>query len=144
MPIRYSGWIAVGLSGRPSARRGRRDGRCRLAVVGQLRPKDRPALSLRAAAFVAISKSIEDELREAWNPGRRASRLVETIHRTPKIPRIVAIPNGVPVPEVAWQRRPELAAARLRGFVGRLAPEKGLDTLIDAWPSVRAGPAGPS
>ena len=23
-------------------------------------------------------------------------------------------------------------------FVGRLAPEKGLDTLIDAWPSVRA------
>ena len=60
------------------------------------------------------------------------------IHRTPETPRIVAIPNGVPVPETAWQRRPEWRAAPRAVFVGRLAPEKGLDTLIDAWPSVRA------
>jgi len=93
----------------------------------------------RADAFVAISKSIEDELREAWHTGTmRSSWFREAIHRTPEMPRIVAIPNGVPVPETAWQRRPEWRAAPRAVFVGRLAPEKGLDTLIDAWPSVRA------
>ena len=50
----------------------------------------------------------------------------------------MAIPNGVPVPEFAWQRRPDWRAAPRAVFVGRLAPEKGLDTLIDAWPLVRA------
>ena len=35
---------AAGLSGRASARRGRRDRRCGLAVLGQLRPEDRPPL----------------------------------------------------------------------------------------------------
>jgi len=88
---------------------------------------------------VAISKSIEDELREAWHTGTmRSSWFREAIHRTPEMPRICAIPNGVPVPETAWQRRPEWRAAPRAVFVGRLAPEKGLDTLIDAWPSVRA------
>jgi glycosyltransferase involved in cell wall biosynthesis len=50
----------------------------------------------------------------------------------------VALPNGVPVPERPWQRRPEWRAAPRAAFVGRLAPEKGLDTLIDAWPLVRS------
>jgi len=93
----------------------------------------------QADAFVAISKSIEDELREAWCTGTmRPSRSVGTDQRTPEAPRIVAIPNGVPVPETAWQRRPEWRVAPRAVFVGRLAPEKGLDTVIDAWPSVQA------
>jgi glycosyltransferase involved in cell wall biosynthesis len=93
----------------------------------------------RATAFVAISKSIEHELREAWNGGTmRPSRLEEMWHRTPETPRIEAIPNGVPVPELAWQRRSDWSAAPRAVFVGRLAPEKGLDTLINAWPLVRA------
>jgi glycosyltransferase involved in cell wall biosynthesis len=68
----------------------------------------------------------------------RPSRLEEMIHRTPEVPRIEAIPNGVPVPELPWQRRPHWSAAPRAVFVGRLAPEKGLDTLISAWPLVRA------
>jgi glycosyltransferase involved in cell wall biosynthesis len=93
----------------------------------------------RAAAFVAISRSIESELREAWHSGTmRSSRWGEVFDRTPKEPRIQAIPNGVPVPELAWQRRPDWRMAPRAAFVGRLAPEKGLDSLIDAWPLVRA------
>ena len=53
-------------------------------------------------------------------------------------PRIVSIPNGVPIPAVAWQVRPGWRESPRAVFVGRLAKEKGLDTLITAWPIVRA------
>jgi glycosyltransferase involved in cell wall biosynthesis len=93
----------------------------------------------RADAFVAISKSIENELREAWRTGTmRSSRSADVDHHALEAPRIVAIPNGVPVPEKAWQRRTEWRASPRAMFVGRLAPEKGLDTVINAWPLVRA------
>jgi glycosyltransferase involved in cell wall biosynthesis len=92
----------------------------------------------RVDAFVAISKSIEQELREAWHTGTmRSSPLQELFHRTPDAPPIIPISNGVPVPETLWQCRPEWRAAPRAVFVGRLAPEKGLDMLIDAWPTVR-------
>ena len=52
-------------------------------------------------------------------------------------PRIVSIPNGVPVPESPWHIRPAWETAPRAVFVGRLAPEKGLDTLVLAWPRVR-------
>jgi glycosyltransferase involved in cell wall biosynthesis len=92
-----------------------------------------------ADAFVAISQSIEGELRGAWDSGTmRRSWFAKWVDRTPQSLRVRAIPNGVPVPETAWQRRSEWPAAPRAVFIGRLAPEKGLDTLIDAWPSVRA------
>ncbi|MEW4566875.1 glycosyltransferase family 4 protein [Tautonia sp. JC769] len=94
----------------------------------------------QADAVVAISKPIEDELRRAgYNPAK--------IHR---------LPNGVPVPEAPWRRRDDWRNAPRAAYVGRLAPEKGLDTLIEAWPIVRKafpraelvlhgdGPEGPS
>jgi glycosyltransferase involved in cell wall biosynthesis len=88
-----------------------------------------------ASAFVAISKAIEAELQDAWHTGTMRDPRRE--HATAE-PRIVSIPNGVPVPPVPWQRRPDWRAEPRAAFVGRLAPEKGLDTLIDAWPAVRA------
>jgi glycosyltransferase involved in cell wall biosynthesis len=47
-----------------------------------------------ASAFVAISKAIEAELREAWQTGTmRASRLDDASRRSPAGPRIASIPN---------------------------------------------------
>jgi glycosyltransferase involved in cell wall biosynthesis len=76
----------------------------------------------QAGAFVAISRAIADELVAAGYDRER-------IH---------LLPNGVPVPERPWQRRPGWRDAPRAIFVGRLAPEKGLGSLIDAWPLVRA------
>lgn len=78
-----------------------------------------------ATAIVAISKAIEAELAGVWPEG------------TGPRPSIVSIPNGVPVPLESWQRRPDWRLSPRAAYVGRLAPEKGLDTLIDAWPTVR-------
>ena len=75
----------------------------------------------QADAFVAISREIERELREA-------GFAEDKIH---------SLPNGVPVPATAWQRRPEWRKAPRAVFVGRLAPEKNLPSLIRAWPNVR-------
>ena len=75
----------------------------------------------QADAFVAISREIACELKDAgYDPAR--------IH---------ALPNGVPVPERPWQRRPDWRQAPRAIFVGRLAPEKGLHFLIRGWPGVR-------
>ena len=74
----------------------------------------------RADAFVAISKAVHDELTTA---GYEPSRIHD-------------LPNGVPVPRRAWQRRAEWSRAPHAMFVGRLAPEKNLAALIDAWPIV--------
>ncbi len=74
-----------------------------------------------ADAFVSISQSVTEELTAAgYDPAK--------IH---------ALPNGVPVPEPAWNRRPNWREAPRATFLGRLAPEKGIDLLIDAWPVVR-------
>jgi glycosyltransferase involved in cell wall biosynthesis len=73
----------------------------------------------RADAFVAISPSVRGELvAEGYDPSR-----------------IFDLPNGVPVPEVPWQFWGSPDSLRAT-FVGRLAPEKGLDALVDAWPIV--------
>jgi glycosyltransferase involved in cell wall biosynthesis len=75
----------------------------------------------QASGFVAISRDIARELSAGgYEPAR--------IH---------SLPNGVPVPESAWQCRPGWRAAPRAVFVGRLASEKGLNILIDAWPLVR-------
>ncbi len=68
-----------------------------------------------ASAFVAISKAIENELHGAWMTGtlRGAASL-----------RIVSIPNGVPVPPIAWQRRSDWRTEPRAAFVGRLRPRR--------------------
>jgi glycosyltransferase involved in cell wall biosynthesis len=74
----------------------------------------------QADAFVSISTAITDELiAEGYDSAK--------IH---------ALPNGVPIPAQPWQPRPDWRDAPHAVFVGRLAPEKGLHTLIDSWPLV--------
>ena len=73
----------------------------------------------QADGFVAISAATRGELVAAgYDPAR--------VHD---------LPNGVPVPDQLWQPAPR-AVPRHAAFVGRLAPEKGLDALVDAWPIV--------
>jgi glycosyltransferase involved in cell wall biosynthesis len=75
-----------------------------------------------ADAVVSISPPVASELKRAgFDPSK--------LH---------AMPNGVPVPEPPWQRRAGWRDEPRAVFVGRLAPEKGLDVLIDAWPQVLA------
>jgi glycosyltransferase involved in cell wall biosynthesis len=75
----------------------------------------------QADAFVAISEAVRRELVGA---GYDESRIVD-------------LPNGVPMPAEPWSPRPDWAESPHAVFVGRLAPEKGLHALIDAWPIVR-------
>ncbi len=75
-----------------------------------------------ADAVVAISRAVAEELTAAgYDPAR-----------------IVSLPNGVPVPDEPWRRRHDWREAPRAVFVGRLAPEKGLRTLVRAWPTVLA------
>ncbi len=88
------------------------------------------ALRRHAGAFVAVSGPIRDELRRAGIPGDR----------------IRSIPNGVDTrrfaPSDDAERRHLRRALALPPvpvvlYAGRLAPEKGVDLLLDAWAEAR-------
>ncbi len=93
----------------------------------------------RADAFVSISPRISAEIEQSWRNGTlRPSWFQERLRPTPAQPRIQALPNGVPLPESPWRPRDDWRLAPRAVFVGRLAPEKRLDLLLQAWPLVRA------
>lgn len=74
--------------------------------------------TLKADAFVALSERIRDDLvGSGYDPGK--------IH---------VIPNGVPIPADPWI--PKGNGPPVVTFVGRLAFEKGIDRLLEAWPLV--------
>ena len=83
-----------------------------------------------ARSACAAGRRMPSSPSRGRSPGSWARRAFEPA-------RIHALPNGVPVPESPWQRRPDWRKAPRAVFVGRLAPEKGLRSLIRAWPSVR-------
>lgn len=77
-------------------------------------------LLLRAEAWQAISRRIADALNAAGVPEQR----------------IRALPNGVDLSRFS-ARAPEPSRPQTRFvFVGRLVPEKGLDTLLDAFAAI--------
>jgi len=88
------------------------------------------ALRRRADAFVAVSRPIREELLAAGLPGAR-------VH---EIPNGVDTRRHLPVDEPERRR-----ARRALGlppvpavvYAGRLAPEKGVDVLVDAWADAR-------
>lgn len=71
----------------------------------------------QANAFVALSPRIADELLKAGYPAAK----------------IKTIANGVPVSELSKSK--DVTNHNVI-FVGRLADEKGIDTLLEAWPAV--------
>ena len=77
-----------------------------------------------ADGFVAISPAIRGELLAA---GYDAAKVHD-------------LPNGVPVPAEPWGPRGGEASRAV--FVGRLAPEKGLGALVEAWGIVRRARPG--
>jgi glycosyltransferase involved in cell wall biosynthesis len=101
-----------------------------LARQGPLGRARLAALRRHAGAFVAVSDPIRDELARAGVPAER----------------IRSIPNGVdtrrfsPVadPERRWLRRAlALPPVPVVLYSGRLAPEKGVDLLVEAWAEAR-------
>ena len=91
-----------------------------------------------ADAFVSISKSVENELYQALCSGTmRPLQLAGNFYSNKKNPDIVSISNGVPVPDAPWQIRHNWKSSPRAVFAGRMAPEKGLDTLVAAWSQVR-------
>jgi glycosyltransferase involved in cell wall biosynthesis len=105
-----------------------------LARQGPLGSARLAALRRLASAFVAVSDPIRDELVGAGIPGARIRR----------------IPNGVDTRRFAAAANPaerarlrsvlRLSAGPVAVYTGRLAPEKGVDVLVEAWGAARRGP----
>ena len=127
--LKHDAYVAVGrgaaarVPGGAPARGGRGDRRPRLAVLGAVRPDDRPALPRGRRGRLDLAGDHRRAARRPATTRRRISRLPQRRARSPPTP---------------WQPPARLAVAPRAVFVGRLAPEKGLDTLVDAWPLVRA------
>lgn len=95
-------------------------GRARLAAVVR-----------RADAFVAVSRAIRDELLAAGAPAERVWSIANGVDGDRFAPAAAA-------ERAALRRALELPAGPLVVYAGRLALEKGVDVLLDAWPAVAA------
>jgi glycosyltransferase involved in cell wall biosynthesis len=82
-------------------------------------------------AFVAISSLIEQELRDVGIPEHRIHRIGNGID-------VDAYRPATPAQRAILRRELGLPAGPLVAYAGRLAPEKGPDLLVDAWPRVLA------
>jgi glycosyltransferase involved in cell wall biosynthesis len=92
------------------------------------------ALRRWAAAFVAVSGPIRDELAAAGIPPQRIRPIVNGVDTR----------RFAPADDAGRRRaRRALALPPVATFVyaGRLAPEKGVDVLVDAWADARRGGA---
>jgi glycosyltransferase involved in cell wall biosynthesis len=110
--VKVSGWFELE-KGVMAKKRGVRD-----AVAYRL------FKSARGTVFQCISTRIAGELERRGFPRDR----------------IVVLPNAVDMSRFAARRAPRAAGAPFTAvFVGRLVPEKGLPTLLEAWASAFAG-----
>jgi glycosyltransferase involved in cell wall biosynthesis len=100
-------------------------------AVGRLRLA---ATVRRADAFVAVSGAIRDELVRAGAPPGAISRVSNGVDTA----RFRPAAGGERLALRAALGLGEDRARLLVTYVGRLAPEKGVDVLVDAWPSVAA------
>jgi glycosyltransferase involved in cell wall biosynthesis len=89
------------------------------------------AAVLAADAFVAVSRPIHDELVGAGVAPRR----VWSIHNGVDTARFRP---ASPDERAALRRALALPGGPLVVYAGRLAPEKGVDLLVDAWPELLA------
>ncbi|WZO99819.1 glycosyltransferase family 4 protein [Isosphaeraceae bacterium EP7] len=82
-------------------------------------------LILRNTAFAAISADIEDQWRALGVPDRKMVRTASGVDAEHFRPGPSLVESGLPP-------RPRVV------FTGRLHPQKNLDLLLDAWPTVTA------
>jgi glycosyltransferase involved in cell wall biosynthesis len=84
-----------------------------------------------AAAFVCISPAIRAELRQHGVPDARLWEIANGVD-------VARFRPASPAERLALRGALGLPAGHLAVFTGRLAAEKGLDVLLEAWPAVAA------
>jgi glycosyltransferase involved in cell wall biosynthesis len=98
--------------------------------AGKLGPLRMRLFARWVDAFIAVSREIVEELERVGVPPERIARIPYGVDLDRFRPVDAARRSEIRR-ELGWGDGPVVA------FVGRLEPEKGLETLLDAWPLVR-------